>query len=47
MRTGVLISVAGGGDNGVAYYLDGAPHIDNLSGSGLHLPFPTRCRNSG
>ena len=40
MRTGVLISVAGGGDNGVAYYLDGAPHIDNLSGSGLHLPFP-------
>jgi hypothetical protein len=40
MRTGVLISVAGGGDNGVSYYLDGAPHIDNLSGSGLHLPFP-------
>ena len=35
-----IISVAGGGDNGVWYYLDGAPHIDNLSGSGLHLPFP-------
>ena len=35
-----IISVAGGGDNGVWSYLDGAPHIDNLSGSGLHLPFP-------
>ena len=40
MRTGVLIAVAGGSDNGVSYYLDGAPHIDNMSGNGLHLPFP-------
>src|SRR5438309_1422112 len=40
MRTGVLISVAGGTTNGVQYSLDGAPHINTLDGSGMPLPFP-------
>jgi len=40
MRTGVLISVAGGSSYGVQYSLDGAPHINMLDGSGMPLPFP-------
>ena len=40
MRTGVLISVAGGTTDGVQYSLDGAPHINPLDGSGMPLPFP-------
>src|SRR5213594_242574 len=40
MRTGVLISVAGGATDGVQYSLDGAPHINPLDGSGMPLPFP-------
>jgi carboxypeptidase family protein len=40
MRTGVLISVAGGTTNGVQYSLDGAPHLNMLDGSGMPLPFP-------
>src|SRR5436853_2390335 len=40
MRTGVLISVAGGTTDGVQYSLDGAPHINMLDGSGMPLPFP-------
>src|ERR1051326_7911400 len=40
MRTGVLISVAGGTTNGVQYSLDGAPHINPFDGSGMPLPFP-------
>ena len=40
MQTGAKIAVAGGSDNGVSYYLDGAPHINTLDGTGLHLPFP-------
>jgi hypothetical protein len=39
-KTGVRISVAGGNDFGVAYTLDGAPHINNFDGTGLNLPFP-------
>jgi hypothetical protein len=40
MNTGVRISVAGGSDFGVSYSLDGAPHLNNFDGTGLHLPFP-------
>ena len=40
MNTGVRISVAGGNDYGVSYSLDGAPHLNNFDGTGLHLPFP-------
>src|SRR5437764_1559746 len=40
MRTGVLISVAGGTTDGVQYSLDGAPHINPFDGSGMPLPFP-------
>src|SRR5437773_726304 len=40
MNTGVCISVAGGNDFGVSYSLDGAPHLNNFDGTGLHLPFP-------
>src|SRR5438552_14539423 len=40
MRTGALISVAGGGIEGVQYNLDGAPHLNALDGTGLPLPFP-------
>ena len=40
MNTGVRISVAGGNDFGVSYSLDGAPHLNNFDGTGLHLPFP-------
>ena len=40
MRTGVLISVAGGTTDGVQYSLDGAPHINMLDGSGMPLPVP-------
>ncbi|MEQ1947011.1 MAG: carboxypeptidase-like regulatory domain-containing protein [Bryobacteraceae bacterium] len=40
MRTGVLISVAGGNTGGVQYYMDGAPHSNLFDGSGLPLPFP-------
>lgn len=40
MRTGVLISVAGGNTDGVQYTLDGAPHSNLFDGSGMPLPFP-------
>jgi Carboxypeptidase regulatory-like domain/TonB dependent receptor len=40
MRTGALISVAGGGIEGVQYNLDGAPHLNALDGTGMPLPFP-------
>ena len=40
MRTGVFISVAGGGIEGVQYNLDGAPHLNMLDGTGMPLPFP-------
>src|SRR5881628_1741294 len=40
MRTGVLISVAGGNTDGVQYSLDGSPHINPFDGSGMPLPFP-------
>ena len=40
MRTGVIISAAGGLVDGVQYNLDGAPHSNLLDGSGLPLPFP-------
>src|SRR5881296_2215257 len=40
MRTGVLISVAGGMSFGVQYSLDGAAHLDTLDGTGMPLPFP-------
>lgn len=40
MRTGVLISVAGGTTDGVQYSLDGAPHLNMLDGSSMPLPFP-------
>src|SRR2546425_1468592 len=40
MRTGVLISVAGGTTDGVQYSLDGSPHINPFDGSGMPLPFP-------
>jgi hypothetical protein len=40
MRTGVLISVAGGTVDGVQYSLDGAAHINPFDGSGMPLPFP-------
>ena len=40
MNTGVRISVAGGNDFGVSYSLDGAPHLNNFDGTGMHLPFP-------
>ena len=40
MRTGALISVAGGGIEGVQYNLDGTPHLNALDGTGLPLPFP-------
>ena len=40
MNTGVNISVAGSTDFGVSYSLDGAPHINNLDGTGMPLPFP-------
>ena len=40
MNTGVRISVAGGNDYGVSYSLDGAPHLNNFDGTGMHLPFP-------
>jgi hypothetical protein len=40
MNTGALISVAGGSNVSVSYALDGAPHLNNFDGTGLHLPFP-------
>jgi hypothetical protein len=40
MRTGALISVAGGGIEGVQYNLDGAPHLNALDGTSMPLPFP-------
>ena len=40
MNTGVRISVAGGNEYGVSYSLDGAPHLNNFDGTGMHLPFP-------
>src|SRR5215472_5878174 len=40
MRTGALISVAGGSIEGVQYNSDGAPNINTLDGSGMPLPFP-------
>jgi hypothetical protein len=40
MKTGVLISVAGGMSFGVQYALDGAAHLDTLDGTGMPLPFP-------
>ncbi len=40
MNTGVRISVAGGSDFGVAYSLDGAPHLNVHDGTGMPLPFP-------
>src|SRR5216110_2567648 len=40
MNTGVRISVAGGNAFGVSYSLDGAPHLNNFDGTGMHLPFP-------
>ena len=40
MRTGALISVAGGGVEGVQYNLDGAPHLNALDGTSMPLPFP-------
>ena len=40
MRTGALISVAGGGIEGIQYNLDGAPHLNALDGTGMPLPFP-------
>jgi hypothetical protein len=40
MRTGVVISVAGGLADGVQYNYDGAPHINTFDGSGMPLPFP-------
>ena len=40
MRTGVFISVAGSGIEGVQYNLDGAPHVNMLDGTGMPLPFP-------
>ena len=40
MRTGVLISVAGGTPEGVQYNYDGAPHINTMDGTGMPLPFP-------
>lgn len=40
MRTGALISVAGGSIEGVQYNFDGAPHINTLDGTGMPLPFP-------
>jgi hypothetical protein len=40
MNTGVRIAVAGGNDFGVSYSLDGAPHLNNFDGTGMHLPFP-------
>src|SRR5262245_39444976 len=40
MRTGVLISVAGGNSDGVQYNLDGSPHINPFDGTGMPLPFP-------
>jgi carboxypeptidase family protein/TonB-dependent receptor-like protein len=40
MRTGALISVAGGGIEGIQYNLDGAPHLNELDGTGMPLPFP-------
>lgn len=40
MRTGALISVAGGSIEGVQYNWDGAPNINTLDGSGMPLPFP-------
>ena len=30
----------GGNDFGVSYSLDGAPHLNNFDGTGMHLPFP-------
>ncbi|PWU04487.1 MAG: hypothetical protein C5B51_16690 [Terriglobia bacterium] len=40
MRTGALISVAGGSIEGVQYNFDGAPHLNTLDGTGMPLPFP-------
>jgi hypothetical protein len=40
MNTGIRISVAGGNDFGVSYSLDGAPHLNQFDGTGMHLPFP-------
>ena len=40
MRTGALISVAGGGIESIQYNLDGAPHLNELDGTGMPLPFP-------
>src|SRR6266849_4022413 len=40
MRTGALISVAGGGIEGIQYNLDGAPHLNELDGTSMPLPFP-------
>ena len=40
MRTGVLVSVAGGNSDGVQYNLDGAQHVNFFDGTGLPFPFP-------
>jgi len=40
VQTGVPIAVAGSPPSSVGYYLDGAPHLDQMNGLGLHLPFP-------
>jgi hypothetical protein len=40
MRTGALISVAGGSIEGVQYNWDGAPHLNTLDGTSMPLPFP-------
>ena len=40
MKTGVVISVAGGTTGSVSYSLDGAPHLNTFDGTGLNLPFP-------
>jgi hypothetical protein len=40
MRTGVKIAVAGGLQDGVQYYLDGANHDNFFDGTSMPLPFP-------
>ncbi len=40
MRTGYKISVAGGMQDGVQYYLDGANHDNYFDGTSMILPFP-------
>ena len=40
MRTGVKIAVAGGMQDGVQYYMDGANHDNYFDGTSMPLPFP-------